>query len=115
MSRADERAIIDYVRDSSESADLGGDLLRYVVVVSSSFPASRQPHPFVARARRIRDETGASLVYLRAADLLVLAVALEQDEAPPAMREAIDWVTIFDEGIIHLETLMNAYDAVGTN
>jgi hypothetical protein len=114
MNRADERAIIDYARDLSAGPGTDADPLAFVVVVSSSFPGSRRPHPYAARARRVHDQTGARLVYVRAADLLVLSVALEQDEAPPSVREAIDWFQIFDDGIVRLETLMSAYGAAVT-
>jgi hypothetical protein len=105
-----ERALRDYARDYREPAEANGDPLRYLVVVSSSFPAGRQPHPFVARARRLFEQTGTKLAYLRAADLLVLAVAVERDEASPNVRATIDWNRIFDEGVVKRERLISAYD-----
>jgi len=107
-----ERALRDYVRDYREQAEAGGDPLRYIIVVSSSFPASARRHPYSARANRLRGQTETDLVYLRAADLLVLAVAIEQGEASPATRSAIDWTNVFGEGLVSRETLLNAYRAV---
>jgi hypothetical protein len=107
-----ERAFRDYVRDYRSEAEADGDPLRYVVVISSRFPTGRRPHPYVARARHLREQTGLGLVYLRAADLLVLAVAIEQDEASPTVRVAIDWAQIFDEGLVTREGLLSAYHAV---
>lgn len=112
MDMSAERALRDYVRDYRATAEAAGDPLRYVVVVSSSFPAARHPHPFKMRAERLREETGAQLVYLRAADLLVLVVAVEQDEAPPSVRSAMDWSAVFDEGLVTRETLIGAYRVV---
>jgi hypothetical protein len=106
-----ERALRDYVRDYREAAEANGDPLRYLVVVSSSFPAGRQPHPYRLRARRLREQTSTELVYLRAADLLVLAVAVERDEASPSVRVAIDWARIFDDGLVKRETLLSTYNA----
>jgi hypothetical protein len=106
-----ERALRDYVRDYREPAERDGGPLRYLVVTSSRFPGGRNPHPYAARARRLREQTNTSLVYLRAADLLVLAVAVERDEASPNVRSAIDWVRIFDDGLVGQETLLSAYGA----
>jgi hypothetical protein len=111
MDRDSERALRDYVADFRATAEAVGDPLRYVVIVSSSFPAAREPHPYEARAERLRS-SAVRLVYLRAADLLVLAVAVEQDEAPPGVRAAIDWLRIFDEGQVTRENLMDGYRAV---
>lgn len=111
MDIADERALRDYVRDYRARAEAAGDTLRYVMVVSSSFPSKRAPHPFDLRAARLHSDTGVKLAYVRTSDLLVLAVALERDEASPALREAIKWDVVLDQGVVTRQALLDAYDA----
>jgi hypothetical protein len=78
MSKADERALVDYVHDFRVEAESDGDPLRYIVVVSSSFAGDRARYPYLQRAATLQKKTGARLAYLRASDLLVLAMMMEQ-------------------------------------
>jgi hypothetical protein len=99
-----------YVSTMREQLEADGAQLRYLVVLSSSFsgtPGGR--HPFHARAGALRDDTGLQLVYLRAEDLARAAVSVESRELSPAAREALDWSTVFDYGIVtadHLDSML---------
>ncbi len=99
-----------YVNALRGQLEAGGDELRFVVVLSSSFigtPGAR--HPFHARAEDLRQETGLQLVYLRAEDLARTATSIESRELSPAERETLDWSSVFDHGIVtgeHLDTML---------
>jgi hypothetical protein len=46
---------------------------------------------------------------MRAADLARTAASVESRELSPAQREALDWASAFDHGIVtagHLETML---------
>ena len=110
MDKAGERALIDYANDYREEAASQGLPLTHVVIFSSSFPGERAPHPYAARAAQLREKAGVNLVYLSAADLLVLAVAVEHADAQPDTRDAIDWRKVFDDGFVARETLTSVYE-----
>jgi hypothetical protein len=76
-----------------------GAALRYVVVLSSEFsgPGGRR-HPYHGRARELREANAVKLVYLRAADVVRMAVAVESGELSPAQREALAWSQAFARG-----------------
>lgn len=112
MDRAGERALVDYANDFRGETLSEGLPLKYVVILSSSFPGERDPHPYVARAGRLRAKADVGLVYMCATDLLVLAVAVEHADAQPDTRDAIDWSQVFDEGLVSRETLIHAYESV---
>jgi hypothetical protein len=99
-----------YVTTMREQLEADGAELRYLVVLSSSFtgtPGDR--HPFHARAEALRGDTGLQLVYVRAEDLARTAASVEIRELSPAQREALDWASAFDHGIVtagHLDTML---------
>ncbi len=99
-----------YVSTMREQLEADGAQLRYLVVLSSSFSgATGGHHPFHARARALRNDTGLQLVYLRAEDLARTAVSIESRDLSPAAREALDWSTVFDHGIVnagHLDSVL---------
>ena len=99
-----------YVTTMREQLEADGAELRYLVVLSSSFtgtPGDR--HPFHGRAEALRGDTGLHLVYVRAEDLARTAASVESRELSPTHREALDWSSAFDHGIVtagHLETML---------
>jgi len=101
-----------YVSALREQLEADGDQLRYLIVLSSSFagiPGAR--HPFHARASALLDDTGLSLVYLRAEDLARTAALAESCGLSPAEREALDWAAAFDHGLVdgsHLDAIVEA-------
>jgi hypothetical protein len=101
---------VGYVNLLREEIEAGGDELRYVLVLSSSFigiPGAR--HPFRARANALRQDTGLQLVYLRAEDLARTATSVESRALLPIEREALGWSSVFDHGIVtgdHLDTML---------
>lgn len=85
--------------------------LRYLIVLSSSFPGSDPNHPFHGRATELMEKVGTTLVYLQAIDIASLAVSVVAGEVDPAAREAFDWTSIFDHGIVtssHLDSVRSA-------
>lgn len=104
MSIDDERALVEYVSRVRPREVAAGFTLEHIVVISGEFDGELgDSHPYHQRARHIEGECGARLVYLRAADLVRLVVAVESDEAQPADREAIRWGELFDSGMLDSE------------
>jgi hypothetical protein len=100
MSIDDQRAMVEYFSGLKPEEGAAGFTLSYVVVISGEFDGEPgDAHPYHERAKTIESESGARLVYLRAADLVRLVVAIESDEAQPDEREAIDWHRLFDIGM----------------
>ena len=95
-----------YVADIRGGIEESGRDLRYVIVLSSSFPGRPSRHPFHGRARELR-KSGVELAYVRALDLAQLAVSVETLELPPEMREGLDWASILNEGLVLRESLMS--------
>jgi hypothetical protein len=104
MSSGDERAQTEYVERQSQLAEEQGADLGHVVILSSDFVGD-----FELR-RTALEKVGVSLCYLRAVDLVRLALAVEIEEDPPAVREAIPWDRIFREGQPTAETLEAALE-----
>ncbi|HEX6780877.1 MAG TPA: hypothetical protein VF125_02475 [Solirubrobacterales bacterium] len=78
-----------------------GIALRYVAVLSSSFPGrSGRRHPFHARNKKMMDKVGVQLSYLRAVDFARAAAFVISKELPPAAREGLDWDMIFSTGLV---------------
>lgn len=100
----------DYVASLREDLERDGGQLRYLIVLSSAFSGTlRATHPFHARADALRDDTGLTLVYLRAEDLARTATLIESGGLSPTQREALDWSAAFDHGIVdaaHLEAML---------
>jgi hypothetical protein len=100
MGIDDQRALCEYFQKVRDEEDAAGFELRYIVVISGEFAGEEGGrHPYHERARQLEAECGARLIYLRAADLVRLAVAVEVDEPDPAVREAIAWEQLFDLGM----------------
>ena len=92
MSAADERAQVEYVAERRDLAEADGHRLTHVLILSSHFAGD-----FARRAEALAAQ-GVTLCYLRAADLVRLALEIEAAEEPPAVREAIPWTQIMDAG-----------------
>lgn len=99
-----------YVAALRDQLEAGGDQLRYLIVLSSSFTGTPGPrHPFQTRAETFRADTGLGLVYLRAEDLARTATLVESRGLSPARREAFDWVSVLEHGLVasdHLEAML---------
>lgn len=99
-----------YVSALRDELETNGAQLRYLIVLSSSFagtPGTR--HPFHSRAAALLKDTGLTLVYLRAEDLARTATMIESRGLSPAQREALDWATAFDHGMVdgtHLDAML---------
>ena len=77
-----------------------------MLIVSSAFPGSvGARHPFHHRALALRERTGVRLVYLRAEDLARTAARIEALGLGPAARESLDWIGVFDHGLVEAEHL----------
>jgi hypothetical protein len=103
-----------YVREARPPLEEKGFDLRYLIVLSSDFPGrSGRRHPFQARARELRESVQIELVYLRAVDLARFAVRIETQELDPAAREALDWPTALNNGLVsadHLDAILGGED-----
>jgi hypothetical protein len=107
MTAAHYRALREYVTALRPHEKRFGKRLTHVLVASSSFsgvPGSR--HPYYARAKRLQSDAKARLVYVRADDLVRFALHLEQKEATPAQREAFNWSSVLDRGLVGLPDLL---------
>jgi hypothetical protein len=92
MISSEERAQVEYVRDRRDLAEADGHRLTHTVIVSSDFAGD-----FDRRAAALAKHE-VKLCYLRAGDLVRLALAIETAEEPPAVREAFPWTRVFDLG-----------------
>jgi hypothetical protein len=90
----------EYVNVCRNEAESTGHELRYMIVLSSSFKGSGRTHPFHARNRSLGRDTGLSLAYVRAIDLVRAAVSIERDEMAPTTREILPWAALFDQGVV---------------
>lgn len=101
-----------YIETMRGNQALGGNELRYLIVLSSSFPGrSGGNHPYHGRADALGEETGIKLVYIRADDLAQASARIEVEALGPAVRESIDWGRVFDEGMVsgtHLQEAISA-------
>jgi hypothetical protein len=93
MSTADERAQVEYATKFRALAERVGRDVTHTVILSSQFGGD-----FELRRNALRDQADIGLVYLRAVDLVRLALDVEIAEEPPRIREAIPWAAIFDVG-----------------
>jgi hypothetical protein len=114
MTKADERALCEYVGTLREQAEARGHPLRYVVILSSSFPGSDdRRHPYFGRARALKG-VDVQLAYITAAGLVRLALEVERRDLTPADREALPWPDALDQGRVQtkdLEALLPTEDA----
>lgn len=92
MTAAEERAQVEYVTDRRDLAEADGHRLTHTVVLSSEFAGN-----FDLRAEALA-ACGVTLCYLRASELVRLALEVEAAEEPPALREAIPWKQVMDIG-----------------
>jgi hypothetical protein len=92
MTAADERAQVEYVAQRRDLAEADGHRLTHVLILSSHFAGD-----FAQRAEALAAQ-GVTLCYLRASDLVRLALEIEAAEEPPSVREAIPWPQIMDAG-----------------
>jgi hypothetical protein len=100
MNMDDQRALVEYHGALGDAEEEAGFALNYIIVLSGDFagePGKR--HPYHQRAVRIKSECGATLVYLKASDIVRLVIEIESDEVEPAERQGIDWVELFDQGM----------------
>lgn len=85
---------------SPELGERGIDL-QFLVVLSSGFPGrSGTRHPFHARNRKMQNDLGVNLAYLKAVDVARAGVALLSNELTPAARESLDWSKTFSAGLV---------------
>jgi hypothetical protein len=102
-----------YASELRREVEDRGYQLRYMVVLSSSFPGSPgDRHPFHGRAAELRERAGVELVYVRAEDVSRIAARIESIELPPAKREAIPWAEVFDQGFVDAAHLQDAVSKV---
>jgi hypothetical protein len=98
---------IDSLRGELEG---DGDALRYLIVLSSGFPASRsRRHPYHGRAAALLKDRNVRLVYLRAQDIARTATLVESRALAPAAREGLAWAEVFDHGLVepaHLDRMV---------
>jgi hypothetical protein len=112
MDADDERALTEYVETQKAELETSESSLKYVVIVSSSFPGSAgDRHPYHGRAAKFTEQ-GVKLVYLRAADLVRIAIAVEQADMQPSERELIDWGRIFDHGLVPADVVSDVIDGM---
>lgn len=101
-----------YIASLRAGLEADGDQLRYLIVLSSSFAGTTGArHPFHQRASALLAQTGVRLVYLRADDLARVAALIESRVLSPAERDALNWSTAFDHGLVestHLDMLLEA-------
>lgn len=110
MTADHERRFVEYVLELRSEVERHGVELDYMLIISSGFPGQvGARHPFYARAQKIKAVCGVNLAYIRAVDLVRLAVDVEAQEASPAAREAIDWTSILDQGLVDDGVLKEAF------
>lgn len=90
----------EYVKICRNEAEGAGHELRYMIVLSSAFTGSGRTHPFHARHKALSEDTGLSLAYVRAIDLVEAAVAVERGEVAPTDRERLPWAGLLDAGLV---------------
>lgn len=113
MDIDDQRALIEYVERLRRDEEDAGFNLDFVVVISGDFDGRQDDtHPYFARARAFETEAKAKLVYLRAADLVRLAIKVESVGADPADREAIGWSDLFSQGMPTSDGVAAAWEQV---
>lgn len=113
MDIADQRALVEYFMRLKREEDRAGFPLQFIVVISGAFDGNDdETHPYHLRARNTKEECGATLVYLRAADLVRLAIEVESHEADPADRERIDWSSLFAIGLPGTDDVMAAWRGI---
>lgn len=113
MEIGDQRALVEYFKRLKREEDGAGPSLEFILVISGEFDGKDdETHPYYQRARNIKEECGATLVYLRAADLVRLAIEVEGDEADPAERERIDWSSVFTIGLPRTDDVTAAWKGI---
>jgi len=96
----------EYAESLRDDLQAAGHKLRYMLILSSSFPGPQGGrHPFFGRAADLNERTGLRLVYLRADDLARTATSIEQRGLSTDARTALDWSTAFDHGLVTSEHL----------
>jgi hypothetical protein len=107
MGRGDYRAICDYVEQLRPEARSAGRKLEFVVILSSRFKGTDdRRHPFFRRARDLKSKAKVELAYLRADDLVRLALRVEEIGALPETRVRIPWSQVFKSGLITDDELL---------
>ncbi|MEV1170740.1 hypothetical protein [Nonomuraea sp. NPDC049784] len=110
MDVDDERRLVEYARNPQPYQGQAMKV-RYVLVISSSFPGTDgHRHPFYTRRSRFHD-VGSDLAYLRVEDFLAAALHL-LEIAPDNTHTArqIDWAFALKDGIVGQESLIKAVD-----
>jgi hypothetical protein len=111
MDIGDQRALVEYARGLRPEEESAGFDLGFVVVISGDFDGRHgETHPYFLRAQAFEREAQARLVYLRAADLVRLAIKVESAGADPADREAIDWSDLFSQGMPTSDAVLGAWE-----
>ena len=106
MDADDEGQLETCVEAARRDEVAGGRELAFLIVLASGFPGPRgRRHPHQLRAQALAQRAGVMLVYLRAVDLVRLAVAVEGRELSPAAREALPWSEVLAAGNLRFEDL----------
>jgi hypothetical protein len=99
-----------YVERARTPLEERGFGLDYLIVLSSAFPGrAGRRHPFYGRARELSRTVGVKLVYVTAVDLARLGLRVEGQGLDPQTREAFDWPTALDNGLVtadHLDAML---------
>jgi hypothetical protein len=107
MERSDYRAIGDYVERLRPEARQAGRALDFVIVLSSGFQGTPDGrHPFYKRARDLKKDASVDLVYLRADDLVRLALRVEEIGDLAQTRSRIPWATVLKGGLLSENDLL---------
>jgi hypothetical protein len=100
MSASELRALRDYLNDCRDDASADGRSLDTVLILSHRFAgATDGRHPYYGRAKALKAKPGAGLAYMRADDLVRLALQIEEAGFTPKQRESLDWRSIFSLGM----------------
>jgi hypothetical protein len=106
MSTADERAQREYAIEKRQVAEGYGHVLRFLLILSSDFSGDFE----LRRANLLRDAR-IELAYLRASDLVALALDLELAEERPIVRELYPWDQVLALGQPTLDDLRGGLEA----
>lgn len=102
----------EYATALRDQVEEEGMSLRYMLVISSSFPGtSGTGHPFYGRADSLYSRAGLKLVYLRAKELARVAASIEMRGLSTEARSRLNWSTTFDHGLVtaaHLSEMLEA-------
>lgn len=108
----DERRLVEYAKQRQDGLPVDGQI-RFVVLISSSFPVFDADRRRFRERRRAFTDVGSDLACIRADDLVDAALVLARNTDDTRSLSSLPWCRLLAEGIVARSSLIEAATSIG--